>query len=317
MPCFYSHYSMSEAAEAAAPEYVRGLIKRNAPYYHLGAQGPDPFLFFIVRPPYKKYMRLGSLLQGEKAGAALSTLLRLCAGDDRLRAYYLGYLCHYALDCAAHPYIMSRICDMCHTRYETQINTALLMYHGVDPLKYHPASAVEITREQAKILDPVWDEVLREVCGTARKGVFGDAVVAIKRSFSLIRDVRHVKRTIARPVEKLAGVPNYFTGWLFDGRLYGDIDYLNLKKTPWKPVWESGPPHTESFPQLFDAAVADVERMFAAAENAWDTDEYEQAARLIGGRDYGTAIDGAQPDSTEPSECAFGDSCCTLLKKKK
>lgn len=75
--------------------------------YDFGLLGPDPYLFYRwYVPPFRNRVNgYSSAMHRERTGEFLTELARRSKGDRGVFSYLCGFLCHYALDSTAHPYI--------------------------------------------------------------------------------------------------------------------------------------------------------------------------------------------------------------------
>lgn len=114
MPAIVAHHIFGEEALGLLPEgVVEGEEERLA--FLLGSQGPDPlFARFRALPTTSVAChRLAGAIQGEKPtegfAALRDALASLPSADERLGcAFVLGVLAHYALDSAAHPFVIAQ-----------------------------------------------------------------------------------------------------------------------------------------------------------------------------------------------------------------
>ena len=109
MPGGFYHQCCAERACA-----VSGITPVRMEAFRLGAQGPDP-LFLIGMFPLSLKSRpskLAGAMHKRRTGQFICALAREAkkAGDVE-RAYVLGYLTHYAIDSAVHPYVYSQSYD--------------------------------------------------------------------------------------------------------------------------------------------------------------------------------------------------------------
>ena len=309
MPCFYSHYTFARSLLPRLPDKARAAVKAYGDDYMLGAQGPDPFLYLIVAGRYKRYSELGDAFHKQSAGLGLRKLCEASLARDSARAYCLGYLAHYALDCAAHPYIMSRICGDDHTRFETQLDAAYAAHNGENARRFRPVSALPESPNAAKRVSFVWQSAAQEIADVEDDDVFLHAFYAARRALSLVYDPMGLKRPIASLAGTLSGTPRRFAGYLYSGTADGGIDFLNLGKDPWRAPWAPDAERRESYPELVEIAAADALRMMNALAAAWNTGALGSALAAIGARDFGTGLEGAQPAKQEPDSCVFGSRC--------
>ncbi len=102
MPDAAVHASFGKEVLASLEEPVRSVMQ--AAPYQMALFGPDPW--FVYLPDKSR----GGRMHTDRPGAFLCSLARH-ARDGRSReamfSYLAGFLCHYALDSAAHPYIVS------------------------------------------------------------------------------------------------------------------------------------------------------------------------------------------------------------------
>ena len=124
MPDLVVHNAMGDRVLARLPEEIRNEIDSNA--FHVGVLGPDPFFFyrFFALPFTNGVDKRGKTMHHKRCGAFLMQLARECTGekgfdegdpkaaqkgfdevDLKAFSYFEGFLCHYAMDSTAHPYI--------------------------------------------------------------------------------------------------------------------------------------------------------------------------------------------------------------------
>ena len=112
MPALITHHLFGEDV---LPELPAGLVEGEEEVlaFLLGNQGPDPlFARFSTLPSHAfARRRLAHEVQGGRVTRAFLSLRdgvsRLPAADERIgRAFVLGVLGHYALDRAAHPFVI-------------------------------------------------------------------------------------------------------------------------------------------------------------------------------------------------------------------
>lgn len=111
MPDFVTHHLFGQKVlqNHALPKPIADLCKRYPACFVWGLQGPDLLYFHSVFSGSEvnaagrdmHHLYTGQLLS-EFARTILAAPL---ACKDFLLAYYYGFLCHYACDCALHPYV--------------------------------------------------------------------------------------------------------------------------------------------------------------------------------------------------------------------
>ena len=96
----YTHLRIARCAAAVI------ALPGDEKAYLLGANGPDPLFAYKVLAKRKPYPlpELGQRIHTERCGEFLLELVRRSETAAQ-RCYTLGFLTHYAADCAFHPYV--------------------------------------------------------------------------------------------------------------------------------------------------------------------------------------------------------------------
>ena len=124
MPACLTHTYFAKAVAQSLGE--TGL--ENTPEYIWGAQGPD-FLFCHRYFPWMKGRSLkeyGSRLHSEvKPSVTFSAMREFLSRhrDPGYRAYVTGFVCHYALDSTAHPYVNALATELAAQRPWETVST--------------------------------------------------------------------------------------------------------------------------------------------------------------------------------------------------
>ena len=106
MPDIAQHHVFGKDVRASLPAEVRSFLL-DTPYV-FALFGPDPWFVYRI---WKRRSGRGRRMHTTKTGDFLAALaLRARDGSARqeMFSYLAGFLCHYALDSAAHPYIVWR-----------------------------------------------------------------------------------------------------------------------------------------------------------------------------------------------------------------
>ena len=110
VPAFYSHYSFGiEGYKQIEDMELKRLVKCHRSVFTLGLLGPDLFFYFL--PDVFLGSKKPAIVMHEyKTNRFLEALLRECeqlTGEEReiALAYVAGFIGHYAMDIACHPYI--------------------------------------------------------------------------------------------------------------------------------------------------------------------------------------------------------------------
>ena len=104
MPEGYTHIRTARAAARLA-----NIEPADGAAFDCGANGPDMlFCYRVWRKSARRgedLPKIGDRLHGENTGAFLQALLEN-AKTPAQQSYAMGFLCHYAADCALHPYVV-------------------------------------------------------------------------------------------------------------------------------------------------------------------------------------------------------------------
>ena len=143
MPDLVVHNAMGDRVLGKLPEDIRKEIDSDA--FHVGVLGPDPYFFYrFFAPRFRNGVdERGAIMHHKKCGRFLMELGRRCCAvpdseDPRHKreafSYFVGFLCHYALDSTVHPYIntiAARRVGM-HTAVERKLDMIELRRQGKD-----------------------------------------------------------------------------------------------------------------------------------------------------------------------------------------
>ncbi len=155
MPGFITHYLCAQAVLKSVSPNVSKAVARYGNLYNMGAQGPDIFFYYLPGLIKKRTKGIGVRMHQENPGAFIlnisEEILNLREEDKPLIfAYTAGYLTHYALDAAAHPFVYARSnlrddirkrramrSSVEHRRLETSIDVQMLkLMSGEKPADY-------------------------------------------------------------------------------------------------------------------------------------------------------------------------------------
>ncbi len=142
MPDVVVHAAFGREVLASLPEEIREYLLPDP--YTFALFGPDPW--FMYKPWHRREGR-GRRMHTGKPGLFLSSLLRQAGNSDARRemfSYLSGFLCHYALDSIAHPYIIyvtaeERVFPRSHMSLEHALDAFEIRRGGYEAEK-HPVT---------------------------------------------------------------------------------------------------------------------------------------------------------------------------------
>lgn len=105
MPHYYAHRVFGEQVWNALPQTLRLRLGPAYPTFRLGLYGPDPLFFHSPRQTDPVVME--GHAQHRLPPAEVLEAFRGHGKDLNALAYAAGWLCHYMLDTACHPIVLS------------------------------------------------------------------------------------------------------------------------------------------------------------------------------------------------------------------
>lgn len=141
MPNYYAHLLFGSAVLERLSPGLRAEVEADLPPFQAGLFGPDPLFFYHLARP-GNYPRQKGLALHKVPVRPTAERLREMAGASlpHGKAYAAGFLCHFALDAAAHPEVnrLAEALGLTHTGIEAELDRALMLSQGVDPLRETP-----------------------------------------------------------------------------------------------------------------------------------------------------------------------------------
>lgn len=308
---------------------MRQIIDRHISAFYLGAQGPD-FLFYYRIWPWKSTHSIPKLADkihksktSEFLGTAFETLkdIDLATNDGQMTlAYWLGFLCHYALDSTAHPFIYyfsginkdedskKKGDNNNHKFLENIIDTILSKkYENImdiprnqfDCLPKNARSLMAVYDHISLVFETVYDEKLPPE-------VICESVTDMKKLMGIMNDPKRRFRWAFTKAEFMISKPKYITTAAFPADIGLHYDFMNMNHNDWVHPCDKSIKYTESFQDLFDEA---IERAVELMEFAWDTfrndQTIEQLRGLIGDFSYDTGLKCGDPRELRYSDSIF------------
>ena len=260
MPACLTHYYFAQNVRESLEEKA----SLNLCAYAWGAQGPDFFFCHRFLPFWKgrSLKDYGGRLHRETPSKVLGAMRDFLKEhpDPVYRSYVWGFVCHYSLDCTAHPYVNWLAVELAkqrpwetpstmHGEIESALDAIILRFEtgklpSEVPLKEMFPKNEPIQRKIAHLYHHVFlslygEDVPEELLVQA----MSDAHVV----FSLVTDRTGLKRKVIQRIEK--GKPSSISSHLVPLTESDDVDYANLQNAP----WGDGDSH-QSFFELYGEA---------------------------------------------------------------
>ena len=182
-------------------------------------------------------------------------------------AYACGYVMHYCLDSATHPYVFARTetgdgtgakntAD--HRHFETELDICMLLrLEGKKPNDWTHFEMIDAKKPDMAAAALASAAAIRHVYGA---GISGGQVLAAMRSMvgftKFLQSKKGRRKRLLRFFEKLTVREPVYSS-LMHSQAAGE-GALNLEGNEWQPPWPGGAPGSQSFPDLFDGAVEEA-----------------------------------------------------------
>ena len=157
MPSCYTHHIYSEQVLHALPKQYREIIQRHKELFAWGAEGPDLFFFFMPGFYMNPVCKLGFQMHrrpGQDFFQSAAKVLREDGFPEAELSYLYGFLTHFVLDRICHEKIYRAVEKgvASHNEIETEVDRALLVKEGKDPITASRVGFLENQKEYAELI---------------------------------------------------------------------------------------------------------------------------------------------------------------------
>lgn len=285
MPAMVSHTHF--ALRVFAKLKKAGITVADRDTAMIGAQGPDIF-FFHRKFPWMRgdsLAAIGSCLHRHSPARLFEGFRHVLdehEGDPERAAmlgYVEGFFCHYALDRAAHPYILwaqqtlqreqpayGIKPNQYHYRIESALDTMVLrrdtgrLISQLSLPELMPADNGTAYRAVGTLYADLLDHLMGKKLSTA---VLAQPAADMRQALYFMNDRYLVRRKALRTVESLWGKGAFATSLLRPADT-ADWDYANQAHAQWENPFDPRYTSSQSFFDLYDEAVDEAVDMIAA-----------------------------------------------------
>lgn len=244
MPACLTHYYFAQRVREDLPDKA----DLDLCAYLWGAQGPDFFFCHRFLPFWKgeSLRPYGNRLHEETPSKVLGAMRKFLKThpDPVYRSYVWGFVCHYSLDCTAHPYInwlakelaAQRSCETSSTMHgeiESALDAIILRCEtgklpSEMPLKRTFPKNEGVQRKIAHL----YRQVLFTIYGEdVKEEALVQAMDDTHFVFSLVTDRTGLKKRLISRLEK--GKPSSISSHIVPLTEEDSIDYANVQNHPW------------------------------------------------------------------------------------
>ena len=224
MPAVYAHLQYGNEVAKALPPILGAIIEKYPEAFALGTQGPD--ILFYHEPLKKNTLRSkgsalhkvsGNQLFKEQAkkllnlGNSLEEIIEREGGA--YVSYVCGFLCHFSLDVACHPYVNEKTSDeVSHFKIESEFEKFLLKKDGISIRGYNTA-------------EPILNQ------NGVKESVAYSLDIPVKSAAKSIKTMRTINKLFSYPFEPFHALAQFVLGVAKLTRTFGDM-FLSKKDEP-------------------------------------------------------------------------------------
>ncbi len=296
MPGFITHLTFGEQSLSFINQKnTRYIIDAHMTSFNLGLQGPDIFFYHI--PAYLFYKKnIGNIMHRQNIMLFFDYLFDARNSfddphDKRIcDAYIMGFIGHYTLDVACHPYIYfksdhfnnlkkSGLYDFGrHVSLETDIDhTVLKHYKGLKPSEFDYAASVRPSKHsQSVITDLLFIAINKTYTDIhMRKGTIKNAISSFIKLNHLMNDPTGKKKRRVRKIEELFFHHCVISAMIPSDRKIKYTDPCNNYHNTWHNPWNPSIPRTESVFDLINKSMPDYINRITLYMNAISESSFE------------------------------------------
>lgn len=311
MPGFVTHYVYGVLAyKALEDSAIKSTIRKHHNSYSLGLQGPDLFFYFaptILGP----LPNIANLMHKKRTGSFFGALIDSVSVFDHdddyeiAYAYIMGFMGHYLLDTAVHPYVYSRVgTDPAmrsigvHFGLETDIDREVLrFYKGLSLTDFPHDRAVNLTSKEKKVISRLLGIAILKTYGIAlSEKITCLAISSFRLGNAFLMDPNNTKYNVIDFVERHTIRCNLISQLLINDIVHSH-DCMNAEHSTWFNPFVHGAFSTDSVYDIIDKNVGRycnyMTKMHHALSNSKNMvqDDSPVILNLLGNRSYSTGVD--------------------------
>lgn len=296
MPCIITHKIFAEKAFMQLNKQdIIQLIDNHAQLFYIGSNGPD-ILFYHNALPWQSHLTkaissLGNQMHSTLINAFYEKAFELIQKEknrqikERIMAYLLGHLTHWALDKSVHPYIFYRtgasekIHMDYHHRIESDIDLKLLhRIKGVEASQYCSYQICEYDDAMLQAIARLYVPIAKEIYHVDLKvNDIRKALDNWKMLQKLFQDANGTKEKIIFKIEQKLNIPWRYSGYLLKQK-EEDYDVLNDNHDLWCHPCDQSIQSKQSFMELFEEGLQLVNPLL---EKAYGCMEYDADSKIV------------------------------------
>lgn len=306
MPAILTHDFFGKDVYATSFELIGGT-REEADAFLLGNQGPDPLFYSVLNPRLSAFCRVGSVMHRDRPSelfAALRQGLSMLPSEEEqriARAYAMGFLCHYTLDCSMHPLVYHyeySICDAgveglsrengneVHAVIESEYDEMVLFAkRGETVATYQPhRNVLHASDEVLRVVSRLYAYVIMTAYGqVAPEQLFASSVRAFRLAQHAFDSPTGVKRALVGRLEELVRPYSFFRSMSHRALETAECEFDNREHAPWANPFTDAV-STDGFWDIYERALGVARERL----EAFDSPKFDLAAarRMTGGLNF-------------------------------
>ena len=283
MPAFCTHYLFGEEFLIELPVEKRHNKNFRSAFFY-GVHGPDFLLFHRALPTMfgKSFRKLSTKIHSDTPVPLFETFQQLLAqhkDNDYIQGYIAGFVCHYALDRTAHPYVnflqeaiirkekIRYSPAVVHNRIETNIDKFMLAdrLKITNARKFSPAETLSTDEKMLKCISSLMSKVINSLYKT--KITTGSVMQAFE-DFRKLETALSNETYWRAPLAKIMELPLRFK-WgpalstlIRSGKIRTDWDYANTTGKKWMNLHTKSKPTQDTFIEIYESALSQAVYMY-------------------------------------------------------
>ena len=264
MPDVAVHLSFGEDVRRSLPPEIQKVLSPDP--YAFALLGPD--IWFMHKPWIRRNGR-GRRMHTTRTGQFLSQVAveaRSSQRPDLVFSYLAGFICHYALDSTAHPYVIRLTTTEyplpgAHRAFEHSLDIKDLERAGLwgerHPMTGHAFRAIRLPREIRPALDAAFEKTYswKNSCRSLNR-----AYALFRFLYALMENPRGLGVLLTRITKSPA-----LKSVIYAESPFAGLDVENLEHRPWAHSNDEALVSRESFPELREKARLKAMRIIRAA----------------------------------------------------
>lgn len=268
MPAATTHVEFAKDVYRTMDEDLK-LRVCNKQMFWLGSQGPDMLFFSKASVLPGSLHKYGNLMHDEKVPEFMEFFGHWIADDPDLVSYYMGFICHYALDSTAHPLINAVARKRheesgvhegaAHVTMEADIDVWMLHQRGRNISSYDVNKYFVVDQSCVDKLAEMYHAMFKEVYDIDIEEQLFAQSVKDTAFYNGILYPRKTTFTAIKTLEKILKMPAAISGIMLVGK--GDMEIINLDHNAYPLRYDPSRTISESFPELYGKAVMKAHRL--------------------------------------------------------